>query len=339
MGFALLAGRTAPCAGAEMGKIELLDENHYSEQMKEKVEPYLESIVRRGTLRSELYYELFPLKGAEGTIVISFGFTESCVKYHEFIYYMLRAGFQCAIIDHRGHGKSIREGRYPNVIHVKRFDRYTEDLHAFVHEVVLPELGGAGDGLFLFGHSMGGCIASRYIELYPDDFAAAVLNAPMLAINTGSLPAWLAVLACDVFILTGSADKKLFYQGDFNPDEPFEKSCATSRARFEYYHEIRKNNKEYQTTSASYSWARQSVLAGRRACSARETAKVKIPVLLLQAGVDTLVKSESQQKFIARIAHGKLERVPNSKHEIFRSENSVLAGYYERILSFFRNRA
>lgn len=318
-----------------MSDIQLLDEERFPDEMAGKVEPYLAGVMQTGMLHSELYYELYPLAAEDtrGTIVISYGFTESCCKLREFIYYMMRSGFQCAVMDHRGHGKSIREGRDPDVVHITHFDRYATDMHDFVHEVVLPWA--PSNPLLLFGHSMGGCIAARYIELYPDDFKKAVLSSPMLAINTGALPGCIAVLICNAFILAGAADKKLFYQSDFNPDEKFEESCAMSRPRFDYYLEIRRGNKSYQTSSASYSWAKQAVLAGKKACSKKETSKVKIPVLLLQADNDTLVKSRPQEVFAARVAGARIEKIPGSKHEIYRSENPVLKGYLNRIISFF----
>ena len=40
------------------GGILLLDEEHLEEQMNTIVEPYLERIVRRGIMPSQLYYEL-----------------------------------------------------------------------------------------------------------------------------------------------------------------------------------------------------------------------------------------------------------------------------------------
>ncbi len=46
--------------------------------------------------------------------------------------------------------------------------------------------------LFLLAHSMGGAISARYLERWPDDIKAAVLSSPMLGINLGGLPKWLA---------------------------------------------------------------------------------------------------------------------------------------------------
>ena len=39
---------------------------------------------------------------------------------------------------------------------------------------------------------MGGGIAARFVEMYPEYFAAAVLSAPMMEVDTGSVNATLA---------------------------------------------------------------------------------------------------------------------------------------------------
>ena len=49
----------------------------------------------------------------------------------------------------------------------------------------------------LYGHSLGGWIAARYCETYPEQFAGCILSAPMLNIYTG-FPDWLEgmLIAC-----------------------------------------------------------------------------------------------------------------------------------------------
>ena len=42
--------------------------------------------------------------------------------------------------------------------------------------------------LFLFGHSMGGCVSALFLEKYPDTFKAAVLTSPMLKMLFGTMP-------------------------------------------------------------------------------------------------------------------------------------------------------
>lgn len=73
----------------ERQHITPLSEETLEEQLEKKVEPYLKNLVQTGKLHGTNYYELYPLEEPAGTVVISFGFTESCRKYHEFIYYLL----------------------------------------------------------------------------------------------------------------------------------------------------------------------------------------------------------------------------------------------------------
>lgn len=310
--------------------MKLIPEETLGETMRDVVAPYLQALCTKGMLKGELYYELFALPESKGTVVISHGFTESCVKFHELIYYLLQSGYDCAMVEHRGHGHSQRMGREKNVVHIASFGQYVTDFHDFVHEAVLPW---AKKGpLYLYGHSMGGCIAARYLEEYPGEFDKAVLNAPMLGLQTGGLPEWAAIALCNVQIAFKRADRRLFFQADFDPHAAFEKDCATSRARFDFYHALRLDDPGLQTAAASYSWAKESILAGRQARA--DAGKIQIPLLLLQADNDTLVSYEAQEEFIKHVPNGRLVRIADSKHEIYRSENAVLEKYWDLLLSF-----
>lgn len=317
-------------------KWKMLEEAHFEEQMRTVVEPALGVIRKEGKLSvegGELYYELYPQKDRAPVVVICHGFSESAEKYREFIYYLYQAGYQIAIWDQRGHGKSFRQGENPDVVHVEDFEDYVKDLHTFVEQVVRSLAGGMP--LYLYAHSMGGCVGARYLESYPEDFDKAVLNAPMLAIRLGGCPALAAKAICAVAKSMGRGKKRLFTHGEFDPEEPFSASCADSQARHVYYQEIRCKNRCYQTSSASYSWAGGAIRAGEKAVKRKNAALVGIPVLLCQAGKDGQVKSAPQRKFIRRIQKGRLERYPHTKHEIYRAENAVLEPYMEKIVEFY----
>ncbi len=309
--------------------MKLIPEETLEKAMREEVEPFLAPHCTKGKWRDELYYERFTLPNAKGTVVISHGFTEASVKFHEFIFYLLQSGWNCAVLDHRGHGYSVRAGKDPNVVHIDAFRQYVEDLHGFVHEVVLSD---AAKPTVLFGHSMGGCIAAQYLEEYPEDFSRAILNAPMLGLQSGGMPPWLGVLVCDLMSLVGKGKEKLYFHSDFRPDAVFEEDCATSRARFDFYQSLRREQKELQTSAASYRWTREAILAGKKAV--RDAGKIRVPVLLLQAENDTLVSPQAQEAFIQKVQDGRLVRVAGSKHEIYRSSNAILEEYWRVLLDF-----
>lgn len=310
-------------------------EEQYEQQMQE-VETQMAGIRQEGELLVEggaLYYELYPRKETAATIVICHGFCESAEKYWELIYYFYGAGFQVAIWDQRGHGKSFREGTDSCVVHVEDFEDYVEDLHIFVETVVKPFAGKAP--LYLYAHSMGGCVGARYLEKYPADFQKAVLNAPMLAVHTGFCPLLVAKAVCDVAKLLGREKKRLFTQHAFRPQVPFARSCTDSEARYAYYHRKRLQNACYQTSAASYAWGSTAIRAGRRAVCRKNAKLVSVPVLLCQAGKDKQVRALAQKKFIRRIQNGSLCTYPASRHELYRAQNAVLQPYIETLLRFF----
>ncbi len=320
---------------SEEGSFFCLDEETLEEQMKLVAEPMILPVKKSGKLSvaaGELYYELYPQKQPADTVVICHGFTESAKKYEEFIFYLYRAGFAVAIWDQRSHGRSLRRGTESNVVHVEKFNEYVEDMHCMMEQIVKPFAG--GKNCYLYAHSMGGCIGVLYLEQYPQDFAKAVLNAPMLAIEMGRCPLFAAKAVCDLAKLFGKGSKRLFTQKDFNPDEPFAESCADSEMRHNYYHAIRRQTACYQTSAASYAWGSTAIEAGRRALKRKNISKIHIPVLLFQAEKDGQVKAAAQNRFVKYLEKGRLVRVEQTKHEIYRAGNAVLKPYMELILDF-----
>lgn len=312
-----------------------LDEMLFEEQIK-KAETLLAAVRQAGKLPvkgGELYYELYPRREAGAVIVICHGFCESSEKYWEFIYYLYCAGYQVAVFDQRGHGKSLRENTDAGVVHVADFEDYVEDLHVFLKRVVKKMVG--REPVYLYAHSMGGSVGARYLETYPADFQKAVLNAPMLAIHTGPCPLPVAKAVCDVAKLFGRGRKRLFTQGAFKPDMPFAKSCSDSAARYSYYQKKRRQNACYQTSAASYAWGSTAIRAGYQAVNRKNASRVSVPILLCQAGKDRQVRAFAQRKFIRRVQNGTLCVYPESKHELYRADNAVLAPYMKKILEFF----
>lgn len=337
---------------AQESRVKCISEEFLEEQMAGTVEPYLAKICLCGRMQirkpdnaeaansgnqsqreESLYYELYPQASIKGTIVISYGFTESCLKYHELIYYLHQQGYQVAVMDHRGHGKSVREVEDVTIVHIDLFSQYVKDLHRFVKTVVKPMA--QDKPLYLYAHSMGGCIGAFYLEQYPDDFAKAVLNAPMLGLKLGACPSWAARILCDLKVMKGNGKERLFTQSDFDPEEPFEESSASSKQRHAYYSRLRSADPDYQTCSASYYWGKEAINAGEFVISGAQAKKVKTPVLLFQAQRDRLVKPSAHRKFISRIANGRLILVQNVRHEIYRAPNEVLEPYLEEILKFY----
>jgi len=315
-----------------------ITEENYEEQMHKKVEPYVYKRMESGFFEREkgkkLYYEHCRADEPKGVIVISHGFTESVRKFTESAYYMLQNGYDVWGLDHRGHGRSYRNNKNPYVVHVERFSNYVEDLRYLTENMVKPASGDLP--IYLYCHSMGGCIGAWTIEAYPHLFKKAVLSSPMLGLSFGKIPVPVVYAAASLKGI-GEKKKNALKTVESFPKEPnFENSCDSSEVRYHYYFKKRLSDTALQTTDPSINWGKQSVRACARVTSLFWTAKIKIPVLLIQAGNDTVVKNASQDLFASRVKNCELYRVPDMKHELYMTDSHVLIPYWEKIFSFLK---
>ena len=313
-----------------------ITEENYETRMHYEVEPYLAArrdsgFVERIPGRS-VYYEYYRADEPKGAIVVSHGFCESIRKYSESIYYMLQAGYDVWGLDHHGHGRSYRMNGNPYVVHAERFEDYVLDLRYLTEARVKPA---AGDlPVYLYGHSMGGCISAWLIETYPDLFRKAVLTSPMLGLSFGRIPLPIVYIGASLKGI-GENRKEPLNKVDSFPSEPdFENSCDSCECRYLYYFKKRRADPMLQTQEASISWGKQAVKACRRVCSEKQIARIRIPVLLFQAGNDSVVKNDSQDLFVSRLGC-EMVKIPGMKHELYMTDSSVLIPYWEKIFAFF----
>ena len=264
-----------------------------------------------------------------GTVVLVHGFSETAEKYHEFIYYLLCEGLSVLIYDHRGHGRSGRTAPV-GVIHVKRFDDYVSDLAcvltAYGESLAAP--------LYLFAHSMGGGVATIFMEKYPNVFQKAVLSAPMIDLLYRGVTRLACRAACRFCMLTGRAQKAVFISKKDYANEPFESSSSLSPARFAYLREGRRTASHMSGGAPSYAWSAAALSVRKRALRKNAPEGVPSPVLLLSATRDHLVCSEAQAALVARLPHATLTKV-NSKHEILFANDEVLHPVLHQILDFY----
>jgi lysophospholipase len=281
-----------------------------------------------------IYYERFRAEAPKGVIVISHGFTESIQKFTESIYYMLCAGYDVWGFDHRGHGHSVRLNGNPYVVHVERFRDYVEDLHYLAETYVRPEAGQLP--VYLYCHSMGGCVGARTIELYPTLFDKAVLSSPMLGLSFGKVPVHAVYIGAS---LIGMGDRRMVATSpvsDFDATPDFQNSFCSSECRYLYYLAKQKADRRLQTRAPSIQWGKEAVKACYRAVSEEQTARIRIPVLLFQAGADTVVKNSAQELFASRVRQCELVPIPDKKHELYMSDSDVLIPYWEKIFAFLQ---
>jgi len=317
----------------------LVQDASYSKVMNETVLPWLQEKERASVVSGfegrPLYCVSYSAEKPAATVLIVHGFTENAFKYAELIWSLLHLGFSVIAYDQRGHGRSWRaEGLpTPSVTHVDRFSDYVSDLKC-VCDTFLPQ---ATAPFFLFAHSMGGAVASLFMEHYPGVFSAAVLSSPMIAPYIGAVPVFAASALGHFAQFLGKQKKNPFFMKPYSGPEDFDTSCATDPARFAWYDAIKASRTEFQNNVPSYQWSLEALKVTKQILSPGAPEKISCPVILFSADKDFSVLPGPQKEFIKRVPNGHYEFVSGSRHEIFRSVNSVLFPWWHRIISFYND--
>ena len=280
-----------------------------------------------------IYYKSYDVKNSIATIVISHGFCESAEKYCELINIFNENDFSVYALDHRGHGKSGRLGIDNNQINVEKFNYYIEDLREFLDVVVLPKLN--KNKLFLFAHSMGGGIGALFLEKYDKYFNAAILNCPMMEIDTGRYPPFISKIIAKIACIVGIGDKYILGHGPSKKKYKADDSRIGSSSRHYKYFNKKQEYEYLQTSGGSFNWLNESFKATRKLVKKKNAKCVKIPILLFQAGKDTFVKPGGQNKFLKYARDCKLVRIEDAKHEIYNERDEILVPYIKQIIEFY----
>ena len=316
----------------------LISSPEYDSVLENTVFPELKDVQEDFTVSGKggvpLFCSVFRPENPRGTVLVLHGFTENAYKYSELIYSLIRNQFDVVAYDQRGHGRSGRsEGiSDPSVTHVDRFDDYVEDL-AIICDSVIKDL---PKPWTVFSHSMGGAVTALFLERHPDVFSAASLCAPMIAPNTGGVPLSVAGGLAHALCLLGKGKKRPFFMKPYAGPEDFETSCATDYARFLWYDSVKCANKEFQNSVPSCRWIMESLAVTGKILAPGAPESVRCPVLLSTADKDFSVMPEPQKEFINRVPNGKHLFVKDSRHEIFRSVNTVLFPWWHEILNFLK---
>jgi lysophospholipase len=277
----------------------------------------------------EIHYKKYEVKKEKAKIVISHGFCESLVRYRELIKIFNQEGYSVYIVDHRGHGYSGRLGIDDSQINVEKFDYYVEDFKTFIDTIVKPD----ESKLFLFAHSMGGCIGGLFLERYPNYFDAAILNAPMMQIDTGKYPDLVSKIIANAMCAFGQGKKYILGHNPFDGKPDLIGSGTSSQKRYDVYFNKQFKDKNLQTAGGSFNWLKESFKATKEVV--KNSNKIQVPVLLIQAGKDTFVKPGGHNKFVQGNSKCELYHIEKAKHEIYIEKDEIVTPYISKVLEFY----
>ncbi|MBS4696854.1 alpha/beta fold hydrolase [Aeromonas allosaccharophila] len=249
-------------------------------------------------------------------ILIVNGRVESYLKYQELAWDLWRQGYSLYLIDHRGQGMSGRMLDDPQKGYVDQFDDYVVDLKQFHDQIIMADQPAK---LFLLAHSMGGAISARYLERWPDDIKAAVLSSPMMGINLGGLPKWLAKgLAATLGTVGGWIGEPPYGpgQGPYQDDGFADNGLTHSHSRYQAFRQLYEQYPQIKLGGATAHWIYQGITGADAAIAG--AGAIKTPLLVLQAGDDKIVDNAAQDRFctLSKCEGGKPLRIEGAWHEL-----------------------
>lgn len=265
--------------------------------------------------KTKLYWcKLTDPKHSKAVLLVN-GRIESSWKYQELLFDFYRQGYDVYSYDHRGQGLSDRLVQDSDIGHVYEFDDYVRDLASVVQHFALEGY----QQRHLVSHSMGGAIATRYLQTYPHHpFDKLVLSAPMFGIN---LPWYLSPVAIAVSQILTAVYPTPTYAPGHQPyyAKPFEDNpLSQSKARYHWFRQLYADKPELQVGGPSTRWVWQGLMATKQCL--QMTRQLKIPVLLLQAGNDRIVSNQAQNQFYKKLCktnkNSQMITIDGAQHEL-----------------------
>lgn len=258
-------------------------------------------------------------------LIIVSGRSESYLKYKELSFDLFNNGYSVFLIDHRGQGLSQHLLANPHKGHVEDFQYYVDDLTSFIENIVMPYC--TSSKPYLLGHSMGGAIAARYLQDFPNNIQAAVLSSPMLGFNSGGMPDFVAesVLKTSAQLNEWFDDTPWYFPGhkDFSHDTFSTNNLMHSPIRYQQFTQLYKTTPEIQLGGVTIQWLTESVTGLEKIFN--NIDKIITPTLVLQSGEDKIISNQAQNDFCQQLHQlqphscpkGKPLVIANAYHELF----------------------
>ena len=275
--------------------------------------------------------------GARGTVVIAPGRGDFIERYFETIRDLMRRGFAVAIFDFRGHGGSERPCKNPYRSNLRSFRAYDDDLTAVMTGMVLPD---CPPPYVALGHSTGGNVLLRALRTRTW-FEKAVLSAPLLGVHTGPWPMFIARCLTSLFTAVGAGS--IFLPGQLRKPmalKGFEGNDFTSDYhRFARDVAILEARPSLGVGGPSFSWLRAALRSMDEMHDRRRTRSLRAPVLIVAAGRDRVVRTESTRDFAKRVAGVSLIVIPESLHEILVEATPIREQFFAAFDAFVGEQA
>jgi lysophospholipase len=265
-------------------------------------------------LRAALFAATAP---SSGSVILSPGRSEPIEKYFEAVGRLTGAGFTVLAHDWRGQGlsRSARDGPRGDARGWRPFVAdFQRLLAAFADRLPKPWLA--------IGHSMGGCLTLLAMAEGETRFAATLLSAPMLGLNTGDIPEPAARLAARISTLFGRGSQPAT-KASAAPDA-FSRNILTHDAN-RYARNLAQIVEAPQLAvgAPTWGWLDFAFAATRRLAVGAGAAMIATPLTAVLAGDEKLVDNVAARRTLARVQGARVVEAPGAYHELMQETDTV----------------
>lgn len=255
-----------------------------------------------------------------GSILFQAGRGDLFEKYLETFHYWHDQGWSIGTFDWRGQGGSGRLSDDPHVGDIDRFGTYVADFGAFWKQWAAA----APAPHVVVGHSMGGHLLCRALAEGLAEPAAAVLVAPMMGVHAPIGPGfgeWLA----NLMMRTGNPQRRA-WKGNERPATLGSRQSLLTHDDDRYADELWwwQADPALRLGPPSWRWVVRAFESTRRLRLSWRLERMKVPVLMLVADHDKLVRADDALTVAGNITDCRVVRFgPESAHEILREVDAV----------------
>lgn len=269
---------------------------------------------------------------ARGSLFFAGGRGDFAEKYIEALAHWHARGWSIVSLDWRGQG-----GSRGNIVggNVASFDPLVADcgafLRAWTERAPRPHVAVA--------HSMGGHLLLRTLAEHRPALAAAVLVAPMLAINSHPVPHWAAPLVARAAALLGLGGRLAWKATDKGPAVRIrQRNLTSSVERYEDERYWKAQQPGFELGPPSWGWL-AAAYASMRKPEAAALRRIATPLLLIGTDRDRLVAPEAIRRAAALLPQAELRMFPEAAHELLRESDEVRLDSLAAIDAFFDRHA
>ena len=274
-----------------------------------------------------------PAGGTAGTILMLTGFTEFIEKGLESIAALRARGYGVVTFDWRGQGLSDRLLPHRRKGHISDMQHFLNDLEEVLRVTRFAELPGPH---VIMGHSMGGHLALRAVHDHPDLFERAVLCAPMADILTGTWPRMFAYGLAKTAVRLGLGDCFIPGAGPYVSGQMrYENNpLTTDKARFDRIHEQIALNPNVALGGPTFAWVYSAFRSIRLVKRPSYLSQIRIPVLILSAGLEKIVSNAGQREVAAMLPDARFVEFAEGAHELLLECDTVRHAVWAEIDQF-----